>query len=188
MQITIWDVNYFLMFILNCVSWRNEKIFPSCSALVCYLHCSISALEDWVSWFCFLLLCFAIPFSPSFFSSEICYPCWAPHTNLLSHLIFLTPNLGLFLAVDNNTIVIFAVIFIYSLPEIIQFLNIDCVSGFGLGLHTQTGIIESLLSGSSESIQWVGQTNKHKMCVYPPDVGKEEQRYINGDMSEDLRL
>lgn len=97
MQITSWDVNYFLMFTLNRVSWRND-FSPSCSALVCYLPCSISALRDWVSWFCFLSLCFAIPFSPSLFTSEICSPCWAPHTSLLNHLIFLIPNLGLFLA------------------------------------------------------------------------------------------
>lgn len=64
------------------------------------LYRSASVLGEWVSCLCFLFLflCCAILFSPSLLSSKICSACGVPHTSLLGHPIFLTPNLGLFLA------------------------------------------------------------------------------------------
>lgn len=87
------------IFTLNYVSWMQFWYFaivqrPSLLSLLFYF-CSRGL--SFLVLFLFTLFCHSL-FSASSFSSEICYPPWAPHTNLLGHLIFLTPNLGLFLA------------------------------------------------------------------------------------------
>lgn len=95
MQITIWDLTCFWMFTLNCVNWLSFLIIVQPFSLsLLFSFCS----RRWrfLVLFLFPLLCDLFPPSP--FSSEICYPHQVTHTSLLGHLIFLTPNLGLFLA------------------------------------------------------------------------------------------
>ena len=61
-------------------------IFFQLFSLLVYLHCFISALGDWVSWFCFFSLCFVILFLPLSFPvksvilielpTPICWAIW----------------------------------------------------------------------------------------------------------------